>query len=169
MPKKGERQTPAQRRAAEAHRAKVKASAADRATQKRRIEMWRAGAYPMSEWSHEEIRRGRVGSDDGEFYGQGPRMTRREEQQLTAERRRRGHKGIEELMGLAVGTMKEVMLVGFPADRLRAAGMVTDRVLGKVPERVVELTEDPYADMGDEVWEDDRSDLEQKPKKRKSK
>ena len=166
MAAKGEPGTAKQRAASDARRAKVTAAKADRASQTARVKAWREGAYPMSEWSDEEVARGRVGSEEGEFYGDKPKLKPKDWKQLEAERKRRAMRTFHGLLNPAIGTFKELLVFGDYATRARVANSIIERNLGKVPDRVVQLDEDPYADMMDDIIED-RSGVDKGEGKRK--
>lgn len=168
--KRGQRANAAQRKATEDRRAKVTAAKADRASQTRRKNAWQAGNYPMSEWTDEEIRRGRVGSDEGEFYGSAPRLSRKQQKELRIERGRRVMYSIQDTAPAAVSVIREAMVhAPFYGDRLRAAGMILDRSHGKAPERIIVTDEDPFSDIMDDVVEHDRSGVKKSDQKRKGK
>lgn len=164
----GGKRTPAQERAARAWNKRQREEKASQADQKSRVDAWRAGDYPISDWTDTEIWKGRVGTtpdDDGDqmFWGRGPKLKPKEDRELSAERRRRGMKMIEDLLPSAVGTIADVMIRGFPADRLRAATYLTDRNLGKTPETVVVKAEDPWDTILNGVIDEERSGIEEKP------
>ena len=98
-----------------------------------------AGEITVEDMDPEELARGQFRAADGTFRGRPPKTIPRDfATQLSRELLRRADSKLKERLLEALDTITEVMQTGEKdADRLRAATLIVERLLGKVPERVV--------------------------------
>ena len=105
-------------------------------------ERWRlfmAGDLTIHDMDDEELARGQFRAGDGTFRGRPPKTIPRDfAQQLSRELLRRADSEFRKMLIEAVRTHGTVMRVGEKdADRLRAANLVVERTMGKVPDKVI--------------------------------
>jgi hypothetical protein len=144
------------RKAREAREAKRAAAKAEQGSTPTNLERFRAGQYPCSEWDDEEVAKGRPRGVAGEFGGQRPSMTGRQQAEAKRELLRRGQARFDELYTIAIDTLKEVAEGGEKdADRVKAALAIKEMVAGKVPERIEIKSSDPWQDILDDIMTDD--------------
>lgn len=106
------------------------------------------GLDDLSCWDDEEIRRGQRRSKRGNFVGRPPKLV---PQRLHEERHRRTLTKAHQLFTENTVTAVEVLVdiatdLSAPhADRIKAASLILDRVLGKSPQAIeVAMQEPPY-------------------------
>lgn len=105
-------------------------------------ERWNAfmrGELTVEDMDNEELARGQFRAGDGSFRGRPPKTIPRDfATQLSRELLRRADSNLKARLLEAIEVQVEIMRNGDKdADRLRAALYLQDRLLGKVPERVV--------------------------------
>lgn len=155
--------TAAEKRRANLEKARETKKAADQERARLReagvptpLERFRKGEYPISEWSDEEISRGRPANRDGTFDGPWPRFSGKEQSELKRELLKRGQRKIDSLYQVAIETLEDVAKNGdSDAARVKAALALAERTAGKVPERIELKSADPWQDILDEVLSDD--------------
>lgn len=120
------------------------------------IEKWRAGEYPPSMWTDEEVKRGRPAHEDGTFQGPPPSMTGKQAAEIRNELIKRGQRKMDEMFDVALETLKSVALHGEQdSARVKAAQLIIERVAGKVPDKVELKSSDPWQDILDEILHDE--------------
>jgi hypothetical protein len=105
-------------------------------------ERWRLfleGKLTIHDMDEEELARGTFRAADGTFRGRPPKTVPRTfAQQLSRELLRRGESEIRRYLLGAIRTLGEISGDGEKdSDRVRASNILLERVMGKVPERVV--------------------------------
>jgi hypothetical protein len=138
------------RRAAES---KAKREAGERS----RLELYRAGELPLTEWTDEELQRCRPANLDGGYAGALPRLTSKEYAAIKREMLVRGQRMLDSYYHDAVKVLHEIAtdpIAPEPA-RVKAANLIIERTAGKVVERVEIKSSDPWQDILDEVLDDE--------------
>lgn len=107
-----------------------------------------AGELDLSEWDDDELLRGQRRSHNGKFQGRPPKVVPTAvHQELVRRRISRAGDLLDETLEDAVALLG--LVIRDPkaqyADRIKAAGMVMDRVMGKSPERVHLEVAPPWA------------------------
>lgn len=126
------------------------------AGEKTPLEKFRAGEYPISEWSDEEVFKGKPRAMDGTFSGAMPRFTGREHQQIKAELLKRGQRKMDGMFAEVVDVLHKVALYGeTESARVKAAQILMERVAGKVPDKIEIKSSDPWQDILDEIMDDE--------------
>lgn len=150
MPKRGERATPEQRAAlkrGQSKRAKALKDGGETAVQ--RMARLLDGSLTVAELTDEEIDRGRVYGKGKQFSGPGKALPSHLYQAFMAERIKRAN------LIMAKDVQKAARLLGKiiddpeakHADQIKAASMLLDRQLGRVPETVNLRTDDHWGDL----------------------
>lgn len=106
---------------------------------KSRMQQLIDGDISVDELDDEELQRGKVRSADGRFHAGNSEMVPRKLHDAMMRRiLQRGAQRIREDFFNAIDTVSEIMLDSDvdPSIRLRAAGMIIDRIAGKTPEKV---------------------------------
>lgn len=120
------------------------------------LERYRAGEYPVTEWSNDEVSRGRPANRDGSFDGPWPKFTGKQQADIRRELLRRGQSKMDEAYLLAIKVLADVAKHGEKdSDRVKAADLLMQRTAGKVPERVEIKSSDPWQDILDEIMDDE--------------
>lgn len=132
------------------------------------------GTDDLSQWDDEEIRRGQRRAKDGTFRGAPPKLV---PQAVHAERHRRtltrAHALFTENVEAAVQVLVDLALDTTvpPSDRIKAALIVAERVMGKNPQAIEVAVHTPKfmqaiagaivsLDVGDDYGDDDVIDAE---------
>lgn len=105
------------------------------------------GVEDLSEWDEEELRRGQRRNKNGRFVGRAPRVVPKAvHDELVRRTLSKAHELFRDNLVQAVQVLTE--LVTDPSveakDKLRAIQMITDRAMGKNPERVEISAEQPW-------------------------
>ena len=105
-------------------------------------ERWQAfmeGKLTVQDMDDDELARGQFKARDGTFRGRPPKTIPRDfATQLSRELLKRADSKLRERLILAIETLTQEMINGDRSgDRIRAANILLERVMGKVPERVV--------------------------------
>jgi hypothetical protein len=120
------------------------------------LERFRAGEYPVSEWSIEEIKRGRPANRDGTFDGPWPRLTGKQQSDIRRELLKRGQAEFDQAHVEAIKVLVQIAKSGEKdGDRVKAALAIIERVAGKVPDKVEIKSSDPWQDILDEIMDDE--------------
>lgn len=123
---------------------------------KSNLQRFRDGEYPVSDWTDDEVFKGRPINLDGTFGGTFPNFTGRQNQQIKAELLKRGQREIDSMYKDVVKVLHHVALHGdTDAARVKAADLLMQRTAGKVTERIEVHQADPWQDMLDEIMDDD--------------
>lgn len=117
-----------------------------------------AGKIKVEDLDDEEVATGRLKSIDGSFRGRPPAVIPTElVQAMKREWLSRAQSRLQEaLLEYGIGTMVELAkdpLVD-PAVRLRAAQMVVERTMGKVPDKIEVAAEDPVETLFRNILKD---------------
>jgi hypothetical protein len=127
--------------------------------EKSRLQMYKDGELPISEWTEEELKRGRPANLGGTFEGNANivRLSSREYQALRAELLKRGQRMLDSMYHDAVKVLHEIAVdpVAPEAARVKAANLIVERAAGKVVERVEIKSSDPWQDILDDVLNDE--------------
>ena len=119
------------------------------------LDRYLAGEYPVTEWTDQEVRKGRPEGANG-FSGRIPTLTGRQHAEIKRELLRRGQNYVDSMYPVALKVLAEVALYGEKdADRVKAALALAERTAGKVPERIELKSSDPWQDILDEIMTDD--------------
>lgn len=97
------------------------------------------GEADLRNWDDEELLRGQRRAKTGSFVGRPPTVVPMAvHDELNRRRFSRAAEALNESLEEAVRVLREIVSDGRAshADRLKAAGMILDRVLGRAPERV---------------------------------
>lgn len=120
------------------------------------LQRFRDGEYPVSEWTDEEVFKGRPINLDGTFGGTFPNFTGRQNQQIKAELLKRGQREMDSMFKDVVKVLHQVALHGdTDAARVKAADLLMQRVAGRVPERIEVKSSDPWQDILDDIMDDE--------------
>jgi hypothetical protein len=106
-----------------------------------------AGELDLSEWDDEELLRGQRKSKNGKFHGRPPKVVPMAvHHELVRRRISRADEILDETLELACLLLKQVIVDNDApyADRIKAAGMVMDRVMGKAPDKVEIKSDAPW-------------------------
>lgn len=143
MPKRGESATSAQRAALSAgqkarQQAREEARAKGAVSSKTRWAMLLSGQLTVKDLDDKEVEKMRVRGKDGSFSGQGRAIPSHLIQQFTQEQLVRANAKMRRALPETINVLVEILNDGSAkhSDRLRAAQMLQDRILGKAPETV---------------------------------
>lgn len=147
----------ARKRAAETKRAQGERRAALRAAGVRPgLERYRAGEYPVSAWTDEEVARGKPANIDGSFEGPMPTLSGKQQAEIKKELLRRGQRQFDSLYVDAIRALHSVAMHGENESAIvKAADLLIQRVAGKTPERIEIKSADPWQDILDDVLSDE--------------
>lgn len=119
------------------------------------LERYRAGEYPVSEWTDREVQKGRPEGRDG-FAGPFPSLTGKQHSEIKRELLKRGQRRIDALYGTAIRTLADIARNGEnESARVKAAQELLNRTAGKTPERIEIKSSDPWQDILDDIMNDD--------------
>lgn len=142
-------------------RAKTQARARERkaardAGVKTRLEKFRAGEYPISEWDDEEVEHGRPKDLTGGFSGAHPKFSSKDAAAIRRELLKRGERMIDTYYFDALKVLHGVALHGEnESARVKAANILMERTAGKTVDKIEIKSSDPWQDILDEVMDDD--------------
>lgn len=133
-----------------------KVKAAKDAGIKSNLQRFRDGEYPVSDWTDEEVFKGRPINLDGTFGGGWPNFTGRQNQQIKQELLKRGQREIDSMYKDVVKVLHHVALYGdTDAARVKAADLLMQRTAGKVPDKIEFKSSDPWQDILDDIMDDE--------------
>lgn len=122
---------------------------------KSNLELYRAGEYPVSAWTDEEVGRGRPAGIGGTYEG-GVSFTSKQQAEIKKELLRRGQSQFDSMYADAIRVLHSVALHGEnDSARVKAADLLINRVAGKTPDRLEIKSSDPWQDILDEVLDDE--------------
>lgn len=113
-----------------------------------------AGEISVEEMDDEELARGQFKDSGGKFRGRPPRMVPKElHDKMVSELLKRGQFMFQESYLNAIRVMENIALNPMcePKDRLKAAQYIIERLAGKVPDRVVLESADPWQQIIDDI------------------
>jgi len=120
------------------------------------LERYRAGTYPITEWSEAELSHGQPANRDGGFDGASPKFTAREHAAIRAQLLRHGEKLLASWYPGALKVLEEVARTGeSEPSRVKAANLMIERIAGRTIEKIELKSADPWADILEEVLEDE--------------
>lgn len=142
---------------AERARKQADARARREAGESKRIDLYREGRLPLSEWTDEELQRGRPSNIDGGFSGVQPRFTAKEHSAIKRELLARGTRMLDSMYFDAIKVLHSVATdpVAPESARVKAASLIIERTAGRVPEKIEIKSSDPWQDILDEVLDDE--------------
>jgi hypothetical protein len=134
-----------------------RARAAKAAGERKRLDLYRAGELPISEWTDDELKHCRPANLDGGFAGSPVKLTAKEYNAIKRELLARGQRMLDSYYHDALKVLHEIAtdVVAPEAARVKAANLIVERTAGKVPERVEIKSSDPWQDILDEVLDDE--------------
>jgi hypothetical protein len=113
------------------------------------------GELPVESWDDEEIARGYTKDKDGNFNGRPPNIPARTFAQTQRELRKRAQGKFDQHALNSINVIANVAYYGEKdSDRLKAAEIITERVLGKVTQRIEVHDADPWQTILDDIIDD---------------
>jgi hypothetical protein len=146
----------AQRRGAESkRRIAAERRALKEAGVKSNLELYRAGEYPVSAWTDDEVSRGRPAGLGGTYEGT-VSLTAKQQQEIKKELLRRGQGQFDSMYVDAIKVLHRVAMYGEQdSARVKAAELLIQRVAGKTPDKIELHSADPWQDILDKVLDDE--------------
>ena len=134
----------------------TEAKASRAAGEPSRVELYRAGKLPISEWTGDELAHGRPTNLDGSFGGIPPKFSPRESAAIRAQLLRHGDTLMQSWYPKMLKVLEEVATSGeSEPSRVKAANLLIERIAGRTVERIEIKSADPWQDILDEIMNDD--------------
>jgi hypothetical protein len=122
---------------------------------KSNLELYRAGEYPVSAWTDDEVSRGRPAGLGGTYEGT-VSLTAKQQQEIKKELLRRGQGQFDSMYVDAIKVLHSVAMHGEQdSARVKAAELLIQRVAGKTPDKIELHSADPWQDILDKVLDDE--------------
>jgi hypothetical protein len=122
---------------------------------KSNLELYRAGEYPVSAWTDDEVSRGRPAGLGGTYEGT-VSLTAKQQQEIKKELLRRGQGQFDSMYVDAIKVLHRVAMYGEQdSARVKAAELLIQRVAGKTPDKIELHSADPWQDILDKVLDDE--------------